>query len=52
MNKQDSAKEKVIINNGKIRDVTFEYIGTEEDLDNFLRTVIIDYCKRKKLIVE
>lgn len=38
--------------NPKIASVNFQYQGTEDDLDVFLKSTIIDYVKQHKMIVE
>lgn len=36
--------------NPKFNTVSYEYVGTEEDLTNFLKTLIFNYMRRHKLI--
>lgn len=42
--------EEVIVNDPQIRKITYFYEGTEDDLDNFLKRLIIDKVRKDKLI--
>jgi hypothetical protein len=35
-------EEVLYINNGRIRNATFKYVGTEDDVDRFLKKIVID----------
>ncbi|PJI09953.1 MULTISPECIES: hypothetical protein [Clostridium] len=41
---------KIIDLNSNISKVTFNYVGTEKQLDNFFQTACLGYLRRNKLI--
>lgn len=43
-------KETFETDNPYIKKVTFEYSGSEENLTEFLKTLIFDYARKKKII--
>lgn len=49
-NDQGQIQECFTTNNPRIKNVTFTYAGKEDDMDNFLQSLIIDYSRNEKLI--
>lgn len=49
-NKKGQIQEFFTTSNPRIKSVTFTYIGKEKDMDNFLKSLILDYGKNEKLI--
>lgn len=43
-------KEIFTTDNPKVKEVVFEYVGTDDDLTRFLKVVILDYARKKKII--
>ena len=43
-------QECFITNNPRIKSVTITYTGQQEDLDNFLKSIILEFGKNGKLI--
>ena len=49
-NDKGQIQEVFTTNNLRIKSVTFTYGGNEDNIDNFLTTLIFDYGKKEKLI--
>ena len=43
-------KETYTSSNPRIESVSVKYVGSEDQLNNFLKTVIFDYAKKHKII--
>lgn len=43
-------RDNYTTDNPRIGRVSFRYSGTEESLDTFLKTIIVDYARKEKLI--
>jgi hypothetical protein len=51
-NKQGFYVESYKTNNPKIASVKFHYEGTDENLDNFYKQILLDYMKQNKMVVD
>lgn len=43
-------KEIFITDNPRIKELTFTYAGSDDDLTEILKVMILDYARKKKII--
>lgn len=49
-NEDGIVKEELLVNDSKIHKITFSYEGTESNLDNFLKQLIVSKLRKDRLI--
>lgn len=49
-NEKGHMQECFSTNNPRIKNVTFTYVGKEKDIDSFLKSLILDYGRKEKMV--